>query len=32
MAGLREQGAVLEHPLRGLSFGQQLALYKQTQR
>jgi hypothetical protein len=29
-AGLRRRGAVLEHPAKGLSFGQQLAFYKQT--
>jgi hypothetical protein len=32
VVGLRERGAVLEHPVQGLSFGQQLALYKQAQR
>jgi hypothetical protein len=32
VAGLRERGAVLERPVQGLSFGQQLAFYKQAQR
>jgi hypothetical protein len=32
VAGLRELGAMLEHPVQGLSLGQQLALHKQTQR
>jgi hypothetical protein len=31
VAGLKERGAVLERPVQGLSFGQQLALYRQTQ-
>jgi hypothetical protein len=29
-AGLSDRGAVLEHPVKGLSFGQQLAFYRQT--
>jgi hypothetical protein len=32
VAGLRERGAVLERPVQGLSFGKQLAFYKQAQR
>jgi hypothetical protein len=32
VAGLRERGAVLERPVQGLSFGKQLAFYKQAHR
>ena len=31
VAGLKERGAMLERPVQGLSFGQQLAFYKQPQ-
>jgi hypothetical protein len=30
-AGLSDRGAVLEHPVKGLSFGRQLAFYRQNQ-
>ena len=32
VAGLLERGALLEHPVEGLSLGQQLAFYKRAQR
>jgi hypothetical protein len=32
VAGLRERGALLDHPVQGLTLGRQLALYKQAQR